>query len=158
MAVALFINGVIEGTKVVVLHVETSRGAVYASSIRPLYYKDVGYEQAILEKRARAGKPYKDDPGPSHQLPGARSQTIPYSLMGHLIAVCHQYALPDGSLGASKKPDPKMIEYQGYRLFCHSQPCTCEKCRSAPEIWRTVLEELRLLFSPALTIRSLALA
>src|SRR5580658_1546229 len=27
-------------------------------------FKEVGYERAIMEKRARAGKPYKDDPGP----------------------------------------------------------------------------------------------
>jgi len=25
-------------------------------------FKELGYEQAILEKRARAGKPYKDIP------------------------------------------------------------------------------------------------
>jgi len=108
-------------------------------------FKDVGYEQAILEKRARAGKPYKDDPGPPHQPPGARSQTIPHFLMGCLIAVCHQYTLPDGSLGASKKPDPKMIEYQGFRLYCHSQPCPCEKCCSGPESWQAVLQELESL-------------
>jgi len=109
-------------------------------------FKDVGYEDAILSKRARAGKPYKDDPGPPHQQAGARSQMVPYSLMGHLIALCHQYTMPDGSIGASGKPDPKMLEYQGYQLNCHSQPmggCPCQICKAPPEDWKTVIEELK---------------
>ena len=109
-------------------------------------FKDVGYERAIHEKRAVARKPYKDDPGPPHQTPGTRSQIVPYFLMGYHIAVCHQYTRPDGSLGASGKPDPKMLQYQGYQLYCHSQPpggCPCPKCRERPEDWRDVLTELR---------------
>src|SRR5437879_1781986 len=64
-----------------------------------------------MEGRARAGKPYKDDPGPAFEPKGTRSQSMPYSLMGLKIAVCHQYKRPDGSFGASGKPDPKIIEY-----------------------------------------------
>jgi len=63
--------------------------------------------------------------------------------MGYQIAVCHQYVLPDGTFGASGKPDPKMIEYQGTQMYCHSQPCNCETCKSAPEDWRTVVAELK---------------
>jgi hypothetical protein len=40
-------------------------------------FKELGYEQAILEKRARAGKPYKDIPG--HLL----------SPREHAVKVCH---------------------------------------------------------------------
>src|ERR1035437_9587823 len=96
----------------------SSKRLVHFSTLLQMF-KDVGYEKAILEGKARAGRPYKDDPGPPHQPPGTRSQTIPFSLMGHQIAVCHQYTLPDGTLGASKKPDPKMLKYQGNQLYCH---------------------------------------
>jgi hypothetical protein len=106
-------------------------------------FKEVGYERAILEKRAIAKRPYKDQPGPSHQLPGTRSQSVPYFLMGDKIAVCHQYTRPDGSLGGSGKPDPKMLQYQGYQFFVHSQPCACQTCKNPPEDWRGVLAELR---------------
>src|SRR2546425_1480208 len=100
----------------------SSSGRLVHRSTLLQMFKDVGYERAILEKRASAGTPYKDDPGPPHQPPGTRSQSVPHFLMGSKIAVCHQYTLPDGSIGASGKPDPKMIQYQGYRLYCHSQP------------------------------------
>jgi hypothetical protein len=105
-------------------------------------FKDVGFERAILEKRARAGSPYKDGPGPPHQPPGTRSQSVPYFLMSHKIAVCHQYVLPDASFGASGKPDPKMIEYQGYQLYCHNTGCRCPVCKAAPEEWSAVMAEL----------------
>jgi hypothetical protein len=106
-------------------------------------FKEVGYERAILEKRARAGTPYKDDPGPSREPPGTRSQSVPYFLMGVKIAVCHQYVRPDGSLGASGLPDPKLVEYQGQVLFCHFTKCACDTCRGAPEDWRAVIEEMK---------------
>jgi len=104
-------------------------------------FKDVGYEEAILNKKARMGKPYKDDEGPSHQSRGTRSQTVPYFLMGLLIAVCHQYTRPDGSLGASGKPDPKMLEYRGSQFYCHSQPCLCAVCTGTPEDWRNLIRK-----------------
>jgi hypothetical protein len=83
-------------------------------------FKEVGYEREILEKKAPAGKPYKDDPGPSHQPLGTRSQTVPY-YPGKGMAVCHQYLRPDGTFGASGKPDPKMLRYQGHELYCISK-------------------------------------
>jgi hypothetical protein len=66
---------------------------------------------------------------------------VPYFLMGHRIAICHQYTLPDGSLGASGKPDPKMIEYRERRFYSHSQPCKCHVCTSKPENWRDTAAE-----------------
>jgi hypothetical protein len=32
---------------------------------------------------------------------------------GKLVAICHQYKRPDGTIGGSGKPDPKMIMIQG---------------------------------------------
>jgi hypothetical protein len=115
----------------------TPKRLVHQSTLLQMF-KDVNYEKAILEKRARAGKPLKDDPGPPHQPTGTRSQTVPYSLMGYRIAICHQYLLPDGSFGASGKPDPKLVEYRGKVFFCHSQPCSCAVCSAPPEDWHTL--------------------
>jgi hypothetical protein len=105
-------------------------------------FKEVGYERAILEKRAAAGLPYRDQPGPAHQPPGTRSQSVPYFLMAVKIAVCHQYILPNGQFGASGLPDPKLLEYRGHVLYCHSAKCICGVCRNPPEEWRAVVEEL----------------
>jgi hypothetical protein len=119
---------------------KTPSGRLLHPSTLLQMFKDVGYEEAILNGKARAGKPYKDGPGPPHQLPGTRSQTVPFYLMGHLAAVCHQYKRLDGSIGASGKPDPKMPEYRGKRFYCHSQPCKCIVCNGAPEDWRTFIK------------------
>jgi hypothetical protein len=105
-------------------------------------FKELGFERAILEKRARAGTPLDDRPGPSHQPPGTRSQSVPYYRMGLLIAICHQYTLPDGGFGASGKPDPKMLQYRGHSFYCHSSPCACPTCKGPPENWREVLKSL----------------
>src|ERR1700735_3469000 len=114
-----------------------SKRLVHTSTLLQMF-KEIGYERAIMEGVARAGIPYKDDPGPPHQPPGTRSQSVPYYRMGRKIAVCHQYVLPDGRIGASGLPDPKLIEFQGHILFCHSRQCTCLVCAATPESWRTV--------------------
>jgi hypothetical protein len=119
----------------------SSKRLVHPSTLLRMF-KDVGYEKAILEKQARAGTPFRDTPGPTHQPKGTRSQSVPYSLMGIRIAVCHQYTLPDGRFGASQKPDPKMIQYRGHQLYCHSQPCPCTTCNAAPEGWNEVLRAI----------------
>jgi hypothetical protein len=106
-------------------------------------FKDVGYERAILEKKARAGRPYKDEPGPAHEPPGTRSQSVPYLLLGVKIAVCHQYLRPDGTFGASGLPDPKLLEYQGHVVFCHNMKCRCGTCSAKPEDWRVVIGEMK---------------
>jgi hypothetical protein len=111
-------------------------------------FKEIGYEDLILGNIAIAGRPYKSEyvrPG-HHQPIGTQSQTVPYFLNGQLIAVCHRYLLPDGSLGASGKPDPKMLEYRNQRLQCHSKvkglPHPCPVCSSDPEDWRVVMSGL----------------
>jgi len=50
------------------------------------------------------------NPNLKGEPPGTRSQTIRYSdLAGQWVVVIHQYLRPDGSLGASGKPDPKRL-------------------------------------------------
>jgi hypothetical protein len=49
-------------------------------------------------------------PKQSHQRPGAKSELIGYFHPAEgLIAEVHQYTNPDGTLGASGKPDPKAL-------------------------------------------------
>lgn len=46
--------------------------------------------------------------------PGTRSQVIRYAdLAGQWVVTIHQYLRPDGSLGASGKPDPKRLRIAG---------------------------------------------
>jgi hypothetical protein len=57
-------------------------------------------------------------PNPRNRQPaGTRSQRVSfYRNTGRgleKVATCHQYVLPDGSLGASGKPDPKMVFHDG---------------------------------------------
>jgi len=52
---------------------------------------------------------------------GTRSQTIRYAdSNGQWVAVVHQYLRPDGTLGATGKPDPKRLRV-GNTIFiaCH---------------------------------------
>jgi hypothetical protein len=70
------------------------------------------------------------------------SRSVPYFLMGRKIAVCHRYVLPDGRIGASGPPDPKLPEYQGHILFRHSVRCPCPICAAPPENCRLVIEEM----------------
>lgn len=46
--------------------------------------------------------------------PGTRSQIIRYvDLAGQWVVEIHQYLRPDGSIGASGKPDPKRLRIAG---------------------------------------------
>lgn len=46
--------------------------------------------------------------------PGTRSQMIHYEdHSGFVLAKAHRYVLPDGSLGGSGRPDPKMVCQDG---------------------------------------------
>jgi hypothetical protein len=52
-----------------------------------------------------------------------RSQYISYSDdAGQEIARVHQYLLPDGTLGASGKPDPKRLLHDGILYFPLPEP------------------------------------
>jgi hypothetical protein len=60
-----------------------------------------------------------DNPAPpqSGQPSGSRSQMVAYFELKESkmrkIAVAHRYLLPDGTLGASGKPDPKSMKHEG---------------------------------------------
>src|SRR6266480_714786 len=48
-----------------------------------------------------------------------RSQLLSYhDRSGKKVAIIHQYLLPNGSLGASGKPDPKQLLHDGVRYSC----------------------------------------
>lgn len=57
--------------------------------------------------------------------PGTRSQRVEYwdSTGSELVkvATCHRYLRPDGSLGASGKPDPKRVFHDGEVFAPHVQ-------------------------------------
>lgn len=53
------------------------------------------------------------------RIRNAKSQFVEYrDTFGTLIARVHQYRMADGSLGASGRPDPKLLRHEGvlYRL------------------------------------------
>jgi hypothetical protein len=77
-------------------------------------------EMGVLDKVAKGEYTTKilasrvPNPMPAFLQPGTQSQEIGYyDSEGKEIARAHQYLQPDGTLGASKKPDPKRIVYQG---------------------------------------------
>jgi hypothetical protein len=60
--------------------------------------------------------PARDNPAhPKYGFPpGTRSQTVLYhDHSGRRIAVVHQFARPDGTLVASRRPDPKCLWEHG---------------------------------------------
>jgi len=50
------------------------------------------------------------------QPPGTRSQRIAYMRGEVVVAIVHQYLLPDGRIGASGLPDPKWLR-DGNRIL-----------------------------------------
>ena len=73
----------------------------------------------LLEKVEEEGSPSPRVPLP----PGTLSQTIAYwDREGRRIAVVHQYLRPDGSLGASGRPDPKCLLEGGTLYAPHLRP------------------------------------
>ena|SRR5688572_7367615 len=55
--------------------------------------------------------PNRDDPQCT------RSQYVRYYERGRLVAGAHRYLRPDGTLGGSGLPDPKMVETEAGRLL-----------------------------------------
>jgi hypothetical protein len=79
-------------------------------------------EERILERAASGSLiaivAERNLPTPDFALPpGTQSQMVYYyDKFGEPIAVAHQYALPNGTLGASGQPDPKMLRI-GDKLY-----------------------------------------
>lgn len=84
---------------------------VSATQLREMFNDRDLYGKALsgeLTAVTRKDSPLKT---PTDDLPmGTRSQTVEYlDMNGDLVALVHQYLLPDGSLGASGLPDPKKL-------------------------------------------------
>ena len=63
-------------------------------------------ERVQFERQPRTGLP-------PNCPPGTWSQMVQYLEGGSVVAVVHQYKRPDGTLGASGKPDPKFVRWKG---------------------------------------------
>lgn len=59
-----------------------------------------------------------------------RSQMVAYFDKGVKVALVHQYLRPDGTLGASGRPDPKRLLLGGAAYRFSSQ--TFQKCMKGP--------------------------
>jgi hypothetical protein len=59
-------------------------------------------------------------PPSAGQPPGTMSRVVVYYDLPSLrrVALVHEYRLPDGTLGASGRPDPKRILLEGEILIC----------------------------------------
>ena len=68
--------------------------------------------------------PKKNRPAPpeANQPPGALSQSVSYFNEYEVrVAVVHRYLNPDGTIGASKKPDPKYVYFNGTIYKAHGE-------------------------------------
>jgi hypothetical protein len=64
--------------------------------------------KVILQKNSHPESPIPGEPYCTH------SQLVLYKdYNGALVAIVHQYMRPDGTLGASGKPDPKYLYLEG---------------------------------------------
>lgn len=64
---------------------------------------------------------HQPNPPPGGMPPGTRSQIMAYLDGGVQVAIVHRYLKPDGTLGASRLPDPKRLLINGL-LYIVVQP------------------------------------
>src|SRR5437867_101867 len=79
-------------------------------------FNDLGYWERVQAGDFRAVLREESHPAPqdSGQPYCSRSQIIAYrDESGDDVALVHQYLRPDGTLGASGRPDPKEVYYDG---------------------------------------------
>ena len=87
---------------------------VSASQIRSIFndgrFEDLVAYKVLSEKLIREGLPSAD----AKQPPGTKSQIVAYlDSHGKQVALVHRYLRPDGTLGASGRPDPKKVFRDG---------------------------------------------
>jgi hypothetical protein len=72
----------------------------------------------MLDHRKRITKSKPASPK-SNQVPGTLSQFIKFfGENGSPVLMVHQFLRPDGTIGASGLPDPKMMLKDGIEYFC----------------------------------------
>jgi hypothetical protein len=79
-------------------------------------FRESGYESLIASKRFEAELEVDNHPSPerSKQPLCTRSQIVAYrDSSGAILVRVHMYLRRDGTIGASGKPDPKYLLYQG---------------------------------------------
>jgi hypothetical protein len=93
--------------KVIVLEVS-------ASTIRKLF-NDGKYAERLSAGEFTTTCIREGTPSPAANQPaGTKSQIVEYlDANGNRVALVHQYLLPDGTLGAGGKPDPKKLWQNG---------------------------------------------
>ncbi len=73
-----------------------------------------------------------DDPAPqANQDSGTRSQFVEYwTHQGTLLAKCHRYVRPDGSIGGRGRADPKWLRV-GSEIWkpSHDDQSRCQDCQ-----------------------------
>jgi len=85
-------------------------------------YLDRAAAGELLTRVRRSGHP---SPASSGQPHCTKSQIIEYcDRSGQRLAIAHQYLRPDGSIGASGRPDPKALLIDGvlYTVLGHQEP------------------------------------
>jgi hypothetical protein len=87
---------------------------VSASEIRAIFndgrFEDLVAYGALSEKLIREGPASAQ----ANQSPGTKSQIVAYlDSRGKQVALVHRYLRPDGTLGASQRPDPKKVLRDG---------------------------------------------
>ena len=80
--------------------------------LRRLFNSARFYER-VLSRELSALVVYRRIPSPlSNQPPGTMSEEVEYYSATEVVARVHQFVLPDGSLGASGRPDPKALVWE----------------------------------------------
>lgn len=100
---------------------------VHFSTLRALF-RGLGYLVQIQAGVAQRGRPL-----------GTKIEILPYLLNGVKITFYLQYTCPDGTIGASGKPDPKFVRHKNVEFYCHDESCLCAVCAARPENWRTLV-------------------
>lgn len=84
-------------------------------------FKEGDYSARAERGELKAKIIYDEPPRRGTTLPkGTRSQIVQYEdHAGIVLAKAHRYLLPDGSLGGSGMPDPKMVRQDGDTFVPH---------------------------------------
>jgi hypothetical protein len=87
--------------------------------LREIFNDGRYYERVCANELIASVEVSRLAPPSAGQPPGTLSETVAYfDLAFNRVALVHQYRLPDGTLGASGKPDPKRLLLNAEILIC----------------------------------------